>query len=67
MYYVKEEDWAPHDALLCIQTGSKIDDQNPVHYDARQFYLKSRDQMDGLFKEVPESITNTLLWLKCVI
>ena len=30
-----------------------------MRYDARQFYLKSRDQMDELFKEVPESITNT--------
>ena len=59
VHYVKEEDWAPHDALLCIQTGSKIDDQNRMRYDARQFYLKSRDQMDELFKEVPESITNT--------
>ena len=59
VHYVKEEDWAPHDALLCIQTGSKIDDQNRMRYDARQFYLKSRQQMEELFKEAPESITNT--------
>jgi DNA polymerase-3 subunit alpha len=59
VHYVKEEDWAPHDALLCIQTGSKIDDQNRMRYDARQFYLKSREQMEELFKEAPESITNT--------
>lgn len=59
VHYVKEEDWAPHDALLCIQTGSKIDDDNRMRYDARQFYLKSREQMEELFKEEPESITNT--------
>jgi DNA polymerase-3 subunit alpha len=59
VHYVKEEDWAPHDALLCIQTGSKIDDENRMRYDARQFYLKSRQQMEELFKEAPESITNT--------
>ena len=45
--------------LLCIQTGSKIDDQNRMRYDARQFYLNRRQQMEELFKEAPESITNT--------
>jgi DNA polymerase-3 subunit alpha len=59
VHYVKEEDWAPHDALLCIQTGSKIDDENRMRYDAKQFYLKSREQMEELFREAPESITNT--------
>ena len=59
VHYVREEDWAPHDALLCIQTGAKIDDQNRMRYDARQFYLKSREQMEELFKEAPEAITNT--------
>ena len=31
-----------------------------MRYDAREFYLKSREEMEVLFKEVPESITNTL-------
>ena len=30
VHYVRGEDWAPHDALLCIQTGSKIDDVNRI-------------------------------------
>ena len=59
VHYVKGEDWAPHDALLCIQTGSKLDDPNRMRYEAREFYLKSRDEMEALFKEAPESITNT--------
>ena len=59
VHYVKGEDWAPHDALLCIQTGSKLDDPKRMRYDARQFYLKSRAEMENLFKEAPESITNT--------
>ncbi|MEK9772422.1 MAG: DNA polymerase III subunit alpha [Opitutae bacterium] len=59
VHYVKGEDWAPHDALLCIQTGSKLDDVNRMRYDAREFYLKSREEMEALFREVPESITNT--------
>lgn len=59
VHYVKGEDWAPHDALLCIQTGSKIDDPKRMRYEAREFYLKSRSEMEDLFREVPESIVNT--------
>ena len=59
VHYVKGEDWAPHDALLCIQTGSKLDDVNRMRYEAREFYLKSREEMEDLFREVPESIVNT--------
>lgn len=59
VHYVKGEDWAPHDALLCIQTGSKLDDVDRMRYEAREFYLKSREEMEDLFREAPESITNT--------
>ena len=34
VHYVKGDDWAPHDALLCIQTGSKLDDPNRMRYEA---------------------------------
>ena len=59
VHYVRGDDWAPHDALLCIQTGSKLDDPKRMRYEAREFYLKSREEMNNLFKEAPESITNT--------
>ena len=59
VHYVNEPDWMPHDSLLCIQTGAKLNDQKRMRYDAQQFYLKSREEMELLFKECPESITNT--------
>ncbi|HAW97185.1 MAG TPA: DNA polymerase III subunit alpha, partial [Opitutae bacterium] len=59
VHYVRGEDWEPHDALLCIQTGSKLDDPKRMRYEAREFYLKSRQEMEELFKEAPEAITNT--------
>ena len=59
VHYVKDTDWEPHDSLLCIQTGSKIRDEKRMRYDARQFYLKSREEMDLAFKEIPEAVTNT--------
>ncbi len=59
VHYVNADDWDPHDALLCIQTGSKVADEKRMRYDSRQFYLKSRDEMDLLFDEIPEAVTNT--------
>jgi DNA polymerase III subunit alpha len=61
VHYVRAEDAGPHDAMLCIQTGAKIEDENRMRFDTTQFYLKSRDEMLALFKEVPESVTNTQL------
>jgi DNA polymerase-3 subunit alpha len=59
VHYVKDTDWEPHDSLLCIQTGAKIAEEKRMRYDSHQFYLKSRDEMDLAFKEVPEAVTNT--------
>jgi DNA polymerase III subunit alpha len=61
VHYVNAEDAGPHDALLCIQTGAKIAEENRMRFDGTQFYLKSRDEMEKLFGEVPDSVTNTQL------
>ncbi len=59
VHYVRSTDAGPHDAMLCIQTGAKIDDEKRMRFEGQQFYLKSRDEMAKLFAEVPESLTNT--------
>jgi len=61
VHYVRSQDAGPHDAMLCIQTGSKIDDADRMRFTGQQFYLKSRDEMAKLFAEVPDSLTNTRL------
>src|SRR4051812_19256516 len=61
VHYVQNTDSGPHDAMLCIQTGAKIEDEKRMRFDGTQFYLKSRDEMARLFAEVPESVTNTQL------
>lgn len=60
VHYVKAEHWAPHETLLCIQTGAKLSDEKRLRYQGRQFYLKTKDEMAQLFHEVPESLTNTV-------
>ena len=61
VHYVNHTDAGPHDAMLCIQTGSKIDDEKRMRFSGHEFYLKSRDEMAKVFREVPESLTNTQL------
>jgi DNA polymerase-3 subunit alpha len=59
VHYVRAEDAGPHDALLCIQTGAKLADADRMRFDSKQFYLKSQQEMQVLFDEVPEAIANT--------
>lgn len=59
VHYVHGDDCATHDALLCIQTGSKVDDEKRMRYPSNEFYLKTRAEMERQFKEVPEAILNT--------
>jgi DNA polymerase-3 subunit alpha len=59
VHYVHNCDAGPHDAMLCIQTGAKIEDEKRMRFDGSQFYLKTREEMAQVFAEVPESVTNT--------
>jgi len=59
VHYVHASDAGSHDAMLCIQTGSKIEDEKRMRFEGQQFYLKSRAEMERLFAEVPESVLNT--------
>ncbi len=59
-HYVEEEDWAPHDILLCINTASSIDAENRFKFPSTDFYFKTQSEMNELFKDVPQSIDNTM-------
>jgi DNA polymerase-3 subunit alpha len=59
-HYTCQDDAVAHDALLCVQTGSTIDDPNRFKFDSDQHYLKSAAEMRALFAEVPDACDNTL-------
>jgi DNA polymerase-3 subunit alpha len=61
VHYVHSTDAGPHDAMLCIQTGAKIEEEKRMRFSGQEFYLKSHAEMARLFAEVPESVTNTQL------
>ncbi|WP_279588087.1 DNA polymerase III subunit alpha [Salinibacterium sp. ZJ454] len=61
LHYTHAHDATSHAALLCVQSGSTLDDPNRFKFDADEFYLKSASQMRELFRDYPEACDNTLL------
>jgi len=61
LHYTHAHDATAHAALLCVQSGSTLDDPNRFKFDADEFYLKSPQQMRQLFRDFPEACDNTLL------
>ena len=61
LHYTHAGDAASHAALLCVQSGSTLDDPNRFKFDADEFYLKTPVQMRELFRDHPEACDNTLL------
>ncbi|MFQ5811292.1 MAG: PHP domain-containing protein, partial [Armatimonadota bacterium] len=59
IHYLTQEQAKGHDVLLCIQTNKTIDDPDRMRFGSEQFYLKSPEQMESLFGELPEALTNT--------
>ncbi len=60
LHYTHAHDAKAHAALLCVQSGSTLDDPNRFKFDADEFYLKSARQMRQLFRDHPEACDNTL-------
>lgn len=61
LHYTHAGDADAHAALLCVQSGSTLDDPNRFKFDSQEFYLKSAAEMRSLFADHPEAISNTLL------
>ena len=59
VHYVRQEDAKAQDVLMCIQTGTTIDEPNRMRFSGDQFYLKSEDEMRKLFAAFPEALDNT--------
>ncbi len=59
VHYIDKKDWEPHDILLCIQTGKTINQRDRLRFPNHEFYLKSEQEMRGLFPNIPEAIDNT--------
>ncbi len=59
VHYVRQGDAKAQDVLMCIQTGTTIDEPNRMRFANDQFYLKSEDEMRTIFAGFPEALENT--------
>ncbi len=58
-HYLRKDDAFAHDVLLCIGTQKVLSDQERLRYASDEFYLKTGDEMFGLFPEDLQAIENT--------
>ncbi|MDO4436842.1 MAG: DNA polymerase III subunit alpha [Coriobacteriaceae bacterium] len=59
-HYLTREDAPVQDVVMCIGTGSKIDDPNRIRMEGSEFYMKTEEEMRALFPYCPEACDNTL-------
>ena len=59
-HYLRKEDAAMQDVLLCIQTGKTVDDENRMKFATEEFYLKSEEELRQLFPGCDEAFENTV-------
>ena len=59
VHYTYAEDEKSHDILLCLQTGKKVADEDRLRYEGGQYYVKSEEEMKGLFPYAWEAVENT--------
>ena len=50
----------PHDALICIGTGRKMSEDDRIRYSS-QHYFRTAAEMEQLFADIPEAISNSLV------
>ena len=58
-HFVEEEHGEAHDHLICLATQKDFDDPNRMHY-TKQEWLKSPDEMEAAFPDLPEALANTM-------
>lgn len=58
-HFVDQDNAEAHDHLLCLATGKDLDDPNRMLY-SKQEWFKTREEMNDIFTDVPEALSNTL-------
>jgi len=60
VHYLSVDDTRAHDVLLCINTGKLLSDANRMRYREREFHLKTHEEMQSRFPDLPEALANTV-------
>lgn len=60
VHYLNREDSISHDVLLCIQTGTTVDEEKRMRFPSSEFYLKSYDEMKSILGMYDGALENTV-------
>ncbi len=60
VHYLSRSNAKIHEALLCIQTQTTLQDEKRMRFQTDEFYFKSPQEMKDAFKEIPEAVSNSL-------
>ena len=60
VHYLRHEDWRPHEALLCIQSGDSLANPNRWRFETDQFYFKTAEEMAADFPEHGEALRRSV-------
>lgn len=67
-HYLTREDARAQDIMLCIGTGSVMNDPNRMRFANDQFYMKTEEEMRAALKDFDEACENTVkLAEKCEV
>lgn len=58
-HFVDEDNAEAHDHLLCLSTNKDLDDHTRMLY-SKQEWFKTREEMNEVFNDIPEALSNTL-------
>ena len=59
VHFVDEDNAEAHDRLICLSTSKDLDDPTRMLY-TKQEWMKTKAEMNQLFEDVPEALSNTL-------
>ncbi len=57
-HFVNEGDADAHERLLCLSTGKKISEPHMLY--TKQEWFKTKQEMNDLFADIPEALSNTV-------
>lgn len=60
IHYLSKEDANAQDILICIGTNHKKHETQRMKFDSSEFYMKSKEEMFEIFKDIPEALENTV-------
>ena len=60
IHYLTRPEAATQDLLLCIGTGSRIDEPGRMKFSCDEFFMKTAEEMSSALAEYPEALANTL-------